>query len=173
MCVVHSIVLAVPLTLLFFFCHPIGASLIKPYSLGESEENTGLGNSEINGNIPYTNHGNGNNPIESVAELAFELTQALNLQRQERVQRECELAAATDQHNSDGNRSVSSNDYEQQIASIPDDQLEHLLIDEKHKFLYCYVPKVSKLYRYEYTYSDYAIYKVIYVQIIFQALSID
>lgn len=90
---------------------------------------------------------------DSDAEHEFELTQALNLQRQERVQRECELAALSKttttttperNDNADENRiPADHNDYEQQMAGIPDDQLRHLLIDEKHKFLYCYVPKVS------------------------------
>lgn len=91
------------------------------------------------------------------AEHAFELTQALNLQRQERVQRECEWVGATTVNGQDDNgvSEVNNNnnntdhihhahEYSQHVADIPDDQLEHLLIDEKHKFLYCYVPKVSE-----------------------------
>lgn len=91
---------------------------------------------------------------DSDAEHEYELTQALNLQRQEHVQRECDLAALPkttppqNDANDEGNRIPDrSNDYEQQMAGIPDDQLRHLLIDEKHKFLYCYVPKVSELNR--------------------------
>lgn len=75
----------------------------------------------------------------------FELTQANNLQRQERVQRECEAAAtaASDDfdHTDDGS---ALRGYAASIEGLPDDQLEHLLVDEKHRFLYCYVPKVSR-----------------------------
>lgn len=60
---------------------------------------------------------------------AFELTQTYNVQRQELVQNYCDKY------------------YGQQrnalLDDIPDDQLDHLLIDRQHKFLYCYVPKVS------------------------------
>lgn len=92
--------------------------------------------------------GKSSNFDTDAAEHEFELTQALNIQRQEHVQRECEMASLSKQSlpqkDADGNHILdSSNDYEPQIANIPDDQLRHLLIDEKHKFLYCYVPKVS------------------------------
>lgn len=61
----------------------------------------------------------------------FELIQANNLQRQELMQSVC------DQY-------FEPND--QLVDSIPNEKMDHLLIDEKHKFLYCYVPKVSDLF---------------------------
>lgn len=72
----------------------------------------------------------------------YELTQAKNLQRQERMQREC------DSYNNGvgGMDDAGSVGYAQSINDIPDDQLEHLLVDEKHRFLYCYVPKVSNTF---------------------------
>lgn len=59
----------------------------------------------------------------------FELTQALNLQRQEQVQKVCS--------------STQSESIFKDLSQIPDDQLDHMIIDDKHKFLYCYVPKVA------------------------------
>lgn len=59
----------------------------------------------------------------------FELTQANNLQRQEIIQKMC-----------DHSDSVAFN---KSLDDIPDDQLDHLIVDTKHKFLYCYVPKVA------------------------------
>lgn len=55
----------------------------------------------------------------------FELTQTNNLLRQEMVQKMC------------------GDTYNNDVDRIPDDQLDHLIIDAKHKFLYCYVPKVA------------------------------
>lgn len=57
----------------------------------------------------------------------FELTQANNLLRQEQLQKVC------------ANSETIVND----VTKIPDDQLDHMIIDDKHKFLYCYVPKVA------------------------------
>lgn len=70
-----------------------------------------------------------NNLNMRVNELGFELTQANNLQRQELIQSVCD--------------SMDYNDTDSLLSNVPDDQLEHLLIDPKRKFLYCYVPKVS------------------------------
>lgn len=61
--------------------------------------------------------------------FAFELTQANNLQRQELIQKMCE--------NSESKEFVKSH------TEITDDQMDHLIIDKSHKFLYCYVPKVA------------------------------
>lgn len=72
-------------------------------------------NFESNQNVHVSRHG-------------FELIQANNLQRQELMQTICE-------------QYFDPND--QSVDNIPNDKMEHLLIDEKHKFLYCYVPKVS------------------------------
>lgn len=70
----------------------------------------------INNNLNVNSHG-------------FELTQANNLQRQELIQNVCEQYFNSNENTLDG---------------IPDDQLQHLLVDERHQLLYCYVPKVSK-----------------------------
>lgn len=59
----------------------------------------------------------------------FELTQTNNLQRQEQVQKVC--------------ASSESESIVKDLSNIPDDQLDHMIIDDKHKFLYCYVPKVA------------------------------
>ena len=72
--------------------------------------------SENNHNIRLNRHG-------------FELTQANNLQRQEVVHKVCDNLRDSREDNG--------------LANIPDDQLDHLLIDPKHKFMYCYVPKVN------------------------------
>lgn len=69
-----------------------------------------------------------NNYNIRVNDHGFELTQTNNLQRQEMIQRFCDTI--------DANNELTLN-------NIPDDQLEHLLLDPKHKFLYCYVPKVA------------------------------
>lgn len=83
---------------------------------------------ENNLNIKISNHG-------------FELTQANNLQRQELVQSVCDSYLTLNSGES-STSSIMTPEALLQPNHIPDDQLEHLLIDEKHKFLYCYVPKV-------------------------------
>ena len=60
-------------------------------------------------------------------EHEFELTQSLNIQRQDWLQKMCEIS---------GYAGRTINDLS--VA-----QMDHLLIDRKHKFLYCYIPKVS------------------------------
>lgn len=72
--------------------------------------------SENNHNIRFNSHG-------------FELIQANNLLRQEQVQKVC--------------ANTQSESIIKDIAKIPNDQLDHMIIDDKHKFLYCYVPKVA------------------------------
>ncbi|CAO1441398.1 unnamed protein product [Diamesa hyperborea] len=62
----------------------------------------------------------------------FRLIQLNNLQRQELLQQKC------DKYNLDNN--IYHNNS---IHSLTDIEMEHLLIDRKHKFLYCYVPKVA------------------------------
>lgn len=71
-----------------------------------------------------------NNYNIRVNDHGFELTQSNNLQRQEMIQRHCENIPPV-------------GDTTRTLANTPDDQLDHLLIDPKHKFLYCYVPKVA------------------------------
>jgi hypothetical protein len=63
----------------------------------------------------------------------FRLIQSNNIQRQELLQQKC------DGYEMDNNERYQNNS----IHSLSDADLEHLLIDRKHKFLYCYVPKVS------------------------------
>lgn len=99
---------------------------------------------ENNLNIKINSHG-------------FELTQANNLQRQELVQSVCDthFTSSGNGYTEGATRgslpSTTSTTAAQIIdsqpfANIPDDQLDHLLIDKKHKFLYCYVPKVRNRY---------------------------
>lgn len=61
-----------------------------------------------------------------VSEHSLELTQSLNLARQELIQETCRHFPP--KHGLD---------------ELPPSQLEHILINEEHKLLYCYVPKVS------------------------------
>lgn len=63
----------------------------------------------------------------------FRLIQSNNIQRQELLQQKC------DKYDLDNNELYQNNS----IHTLSDADLEHLLIDRKHKFLYCYVPKVS------------------------------
>lgn len=65
-------------------------------------------------------------PEEDASMHSLELTQSLNLARQELIQETCR-------------RYPPKNSLE----DLPPNQLEHILINEKHKLLYCYVPKVS------------------------------
>lgn len=60
-----------------------------------------------------------------VSEHSLELTQSLNLARQELIQETCRRFPP-----------------KFGLDDLPQSQLEHLLIDEEHKLLYCYVPKV-------------------------------
>lgn len=66
--------------------------------------------------------------------LEYRLIQANNIQRQELLQQKC------DKYDLDSNNELYQNNS---IHTLSDADLEHLLIDRKHKFLYCYVPKVS------------------------------
>lgn len=63
----------------------------------------------------------------------YRLIQSNNIQRQELLQQKC------DKYDLDNNELYQNNS----IHNMNDADLEHLLIDRKHKFLYCYVPKVS------------------------------
>lgn len=67
-----------------------------------------------NYNVKITKHG-------------LELTQTINIQRQEYLQKMCENMG-----------------YNMQtIDDLTDEQMEHMLVDPEHKFMYCYVPKVA------------------------------
>ncbi|XP_050670595.1 carbohydrate sulfotransferase 11 [Leptidea sinapis] len=59
-------------------------------------------------------------------EHSLELTQSLNLARQEHIQETCARLPVN-----------------WTVDDLPPNQLEHILIDDKHKLLYCYVPKVA------------------------------
>ncbi|XP_055548085.1 carbohydrate sulfotransferase 11 [Wyeomyia smithii] len=59
----------------------------------------------------------------------YELTQAQNFQRQDALQRACTQLKDTLEYKS--------------VDELNSFQSNHLLIDERHKFLYCYVPKVA------------------------------
>ncbi|CAG4943713.1 unnamed protein product [Colias eurytheme] len=63
---------------------------------------------------------------EVTGEHSLELTQSLNLARQELIQEIC-------------NRFP----FRFTLNDLPPSQLEHILIDDQHKLLYCYVPKVA------------------------------
>lgn len=56
---------------------------------------------------------------------SLELTQSLNLARQEQIQERCSRYRLT-----------------WSVDDLPNNQLEHILIDDDRKLLYCYVPKV-------------------------------
>lgn len=76
-------------------------------------------NCEVN-NCDFTSE----NSVNS--EHGFELTQSLNLARQEHIQQACHHLAPN-----------------YTIEDLNSHQLEHILVDYKHKLLYCYVPKVA------------------------------
>lgn len=70
-------------------------------------------------------HGHVNDVVET-GEHSLELTQSLNLARQELIQETCMRFPPR-----------------LSLDELPLSQLEHILVDEEHKLLYCYVPKVS------------------------------
>lgn len=74
----------------------------------------------------------------SSREFSFRLIQSDNIQRQELLQRRC------DKYDSDNNELLNYKNNDS-IHTMSETDLEHLLIDKKHKFLYCYVPKVSSI----------------------------
>lgn len=67
-----------------------------------------------------------NNNIVKMDEHSLELTQTMNLQRQEYLQKQCDSSIAT------------AFDFN----NLTEIQMEHMIIDKNHKLLYCYVPKV-------------------------------
>lgn len=69
-------------------------------------------------------------------DFEYRLIQANNIQRQELLQQKCDKYDL-------GNNELYQNNS---IHTLSEADLEHLLIDRKHKFLYCYVPKVSFVY---------------------------
>lgn len=72
--------------------------------------------------------------ISNARVFEYRLIQSNNIQRQELLQQKC-----------DKYHYVESNDdehYPKSIYELSEMDMEHLLIDRSHKFLYCYVPKV-------------------------------
>lgn len=70
--------------------------------------------------------------VSNCKNYEFRLIQSTNFQRQELLQHMCDKA---------DDKYGDTND----IHSLADRDVEHLLIDRQHKFLYCYVPKVILL----------------------------
>ncbi|EDV99293.1 carbohydrate sulfotransferase 11 [Drosophila grimshawi] len=69
----------------------------------------------------------GNNNNVKITQHSLQLTQTINLQRQEFMQRQCDLIGA---------------DMET-IEDLTELQMDHMIVDKEHKLLYCYVPKVA------------------------------
>lgn len=65
------------------------------------------------------------NDNDLTVEHSLELTQSMNLARQELIQESCQRFPP-----------------KWSVENLPDSQFEHILVDETHKLLYCYVPKV-------------------------------
>lgn len=78
-----------------------------------------------------------------VSEHSLELTQSLNLARQELIQETCRHFPPR-----------------YSLDELPPSHLEHILINEEHKLLYCYVPKVSYSYHAKFMHK-YPIYLLI------------
>lgn len=70
----------------------------------------------------------GNNNIVKVTKQSLELTQTINLQRQEYLQKHCDTLGYS----------------RMDINNLTAEQMDHMIVDQEHKLLYCYVPKVSK-----------------------------
>ncbi|CAH2104243.1 unnamed protein product [Euphydryas editha] len=66
------------------------------------------------------------NDNESASEHSLELTQSLNLARQELIQETCGRIT-----------------WKWGLDDLLPSQLEHILVDDDHRLLYCYVPKVA------------------------------
>lgn len=64
----------------------------------------------------------------------YRLIQSNNIQRLELLQQKCDKYHFMDDDELYQNKS---------IHTLTETEMEHLLIDRSHKFLYCYVPKVS------------------------------
>lgn len=77
-------------------------------------------------NILYVNCDVNDNEVSEQNEHSLELTQSLNLARQELIQETCRRYPP-----------------KKSLDELPMIQLEHILVDDEHKLLYCYVPKVS------------------------------
>lgn len=75
--------------------------------------------------VEFSNDISDSGTPESSVNHVFELTQSLNLARQEHIQKTCE-----------------NYNYSMSVIDMKPESLEHVLVDNKHKLLYCYVPKV-------------------------------
>lgn len=80
-----------------------------------------------------------NNNNVKIPKQSLELTQTLNLQRQEYLQKQCELL---------GYSMFDVND----LKKI---QMSHMIVDKEHKLLYCYVPKVGSSFLYKHQCFEY------------------
>ncbi|XP_020809204.1 carbohydrate sulfotransferase 13 [Drosophila serrata] len=69
----------------------------------------------------------GNNNNVKITRRSLELTQTINIQRQEYMQRQCELLG----------------ENTQTLEDLSELQMDHMIVDKEHKLLYCYVPKVA------------------------------
>ncbi|EDW39847.1 GL14199 [Drosophila persimilis] len=69
----------------------------------------------------------GNNNNVKITKRSLELTQTINIQRQEYMQRQCELLG----------------EHTQTQEDLTELQMDHMIVDKQHKLLYCYVPKVA------------------------------
>uniref|UniRef100_A0A1I8MP08 Carbohydrate sulfotransferase n=1 Tax=Musca domestica TaxID=7370 RepID=A0A1I8MP08_MUSDO len=68
-----------------------------------------------------------NNSKVKITKRSLELTQTINLQRQEYLQKQCDSLGYS----------------QQDINDLTEEQMEHMIVDKDLKFLYCYVPKVA------------------------------
>lgn len=85
-----------------------------------------LGNTfPSNGSGPFEN--SSNNRKIKITKQSLELIQNINIQRQEYLQKQCTLLRY---ENTDFN-------------NLTEFQMEHMIVDQQHRLLYCYVPKVS------------------------------
>lgn len=69
------------------------------------------------------------NALDDFSAHGHELTQSQNFQRQDALVKACAQMRDHLEYKS--------------LDELNTFQMSHLLVDEKHKFLYCYVPKVS------------------------------
>ncbi|XP_017056553.1 carbohydrate sulfotransferase 13 [Drosophila ficusphila] len=90
------------------FCISLGLLLLGNFSAG----------------LPFED---GNNNNVKITRQSLELTQTINIQRQEYMQRQCELLG----------------EHSQTLEDLSELQMDHMIVDREHKLLYCYVPKVA------------------------------
>lgn len=129
--VYKKLILPQPIRLLWLRCH-VSSNLIVIFVVLLFSSVICISDFEQNNfKIKFSYHG-------------FELTQSNNLQRQEILQKYCES-----EHHKDREQYSDLED----LASNVIDDYDHLIVDEKYKFLYCYVPKVSKYVKCNLNYS--------------------